>query len=160
MATGWRATKSAMVARAMATTKRDAGERRRRRRRGRWRWQRGRRVTKRAMVRVGRVMATPTKRAMAMATRAAGNKEGDGEGGESDGNGDKEGGEEEGKGPHSSSSSDRLPSLSHCSPSSSDSRPPSAPSWAPPCVIPSASLPPPPPPPPRLGSTFRHQTVR
>ena len=46
-----------------------------------------------------------------------------------------------------------------CSPSSSDSRPPSAPSWAPPCVVPSASLPPPPPPPPRLGSTFRHQTV-
>jgi len=39
-----------------------------------------------------------------------GNKEGDGEGGESDGKGDKEGdGEEEGEGPHSSSSSDRLP---------------------------------------------------
>ena len=45
-----------------------------------------------------------------------------------------------------------------CSLSSSE-RPPSAPSWAPPCVAPSASLPPPPPPPPRLGSTFRHQTV-
>ena len=30
-----------------------------------------------------------------------------------------------------------------CSPSSSDSRPPSAPSWAPPCVVPLASLPPP-----------------
>ena len=30
-------------------------------------------------------MATPTKRAMAVATRAAGDKEGDGEGGESDG---------------------------------------------------------------------------
>ena len=44
-----------------------------------------------------------------------------------------------------------------CSPSSSDLRPPSAPSWAPPCVVPLASLPPPPP--PRLCSTFRHQTV-
>jgi len=55
-------------------------------------------------------MATPTKRAMAVATRAAGDKEGNGEGGESDGDGNKEGdGEEEGKGPHSSSSSDRLP---------------------------------------------------
>ena len=64
---------------------------------------------------------------MATAMRAAGNEEGDGEGGESDGdtykegdgggeggesdgNGNKEGnGEEEGEGPHSSSSSDRLP---------------------------------------------------
>ena len=56
-------------------------------------------------------MATPTKRAMAVATRAAGgDEEGDGEGGESDGGGNKEGdGEEEGEGPHSSSSSDRLP---------------------------------------------------
>ena len=55
-------------------------------------------------------MATPTKRAMAVATRAAGDKEGDGKGGESDGDGNKEGdGEEEGEGPHSSSSSDRLP---------------------------------------------------
>ena len=44
-----------------------------------------------------------------------------------------------------------------CSPSSSDSRPSSALSWSPPCVVPSSSLPPPPP--PRLGSTFRHQTV-
>ena len=44
-----------------------------------------------------------------------------------------------------------------CSPSSSDLRPPSAPSWAPPCVVPSASLPPPTP--LRLCSTFRHQTV-
>ena len=66
----------------MATTKRVAGERRR---------QRGRRVTKRAMVRAVRVMATPTQRAMAAATRAAGDEEGDGEGGESDGDGDKEG---------------------------------------------------------------------
>jgi hypothetical protein len=31
------------------------------------------------------VMATPTKRAMVMATRVAGDKEGNGEGGESDG---------------------------------------------------------------------------
>jgi len=55
-------------------------------------------------------MATPTKRAMAVATRAAGVEEGGGEGGESDGNGNKKGdGEEEGKGPHLSSSSDRLP---------------------------------------------------
>ena len=77
-------------------------------------------------------MATPTKRAMVAAMRAAGDKEGngeggesdgdayeegeggdeegDGEGGKSDGDGDKEGdGEEEGEGPHSSSSSDRLP---------------------------------------------------
>ena len=47
---------------------------------------------------------------MAVATMAAGDKEGDGKGGESDGNGNKEGnGEEEGEGPHSSSSSDRLP---------------------------------------------------
>ena len=47
---------------------------------------------------------------MAVATRVSGVKEGDGEGGESDGDGDKEGdGEKEGKGPHSSSSSDRLP---------------------------------------------------
>ena len=46
-----------------------------------------------------------------MATRAAGvDKEGDGEGGESDGGDNKEGdGEEEGEGPHSSSSSDLLP---------------------------------------------------
>ncbi len=48
---GWRATKSAIAARAMATTKRVAGERRQRRRRGWWRQQRGRQVTKRAMVR-------------------------------------------------------------------------------------------------------------
>ena len=88
---GWRATNSAMAARAMATTKRVAGERRRRRRRGRWRWQRGRRVTKRAMVRAARVMATPTKRAMAAATRVAGDEEGDGEGGKSDGDAYKEG---------------------------------------------------------------------
>ena len=40
-------------------------------------------------------MATPTKRAIVAAMRAAGDKEGDGE--------------EEGEGPHSSSSSDRLP---------------------------------------------------
>jgi hypothetical protein len=67
-------------------------------------------VTKRAMARAARVMVTPTKRAMAVATRAAGDKEGDGKGGESDGDGNKEGdGEEEGEGPHSSSSSDRLP---------------------------------------------------
>jgi len=47
---------------------------------------------------------------MVVATRAAGDKEGDDKGGESDGDGDKEGdGEEEGEGPHSSSSSDRLP---------------------------------------------------
>ena len=61
---------------------------------------------KRAMARAERVMAT-----MAVATMAAGDKEGDdGEGSESDGDGDKEGnGEEEGEGPHSSSSSDRLP---------------------------------------------------
>ena len=46
---------------------------------------------------------------MVVATRAAGDKEGDGEGGESDGDGNKEGdGEEEGKGPHSLLSSDRL----------------------------------------------------
>jgi len=42
-------------------------------------------------VRAARVMATPTKRAMAVATRAAGDKEGDGEGGESDGDGNKVG---------------------------------------------------------------------
>ena len=54
--------------------------------------------------------ATPTKRAMAAATRAVGDEEGNVEGGESDGDGDKEGdGEKEGEGPHSSSSSDRLP---------------------------------------------------
>jgi len=47
---------------------------------------------------------------MAVVTRAAGDKEGDGEGGKSDGNGNKEGdGEEESEGPHSSLSSDRLP---------------------------------------------------
>jgi len=47
---------------------------------------------------------------MAVATRAAGDEEGNGEGGESDGDGNKEGdGEEEGEGPHSLSSSDRLP---------------------------------------------------
>jgi len=71
-------------------------------------------------------MATPRKRAMAAATRAAGDEEGNGEGRESDGDayeegdggeggkidgdGNKEGdGEEEGEGPHSSSLSDRLP---------------------------------------------------
>jgi hypothetical protein len=55
-------------------------------------------------------MATPTKRVMAVATRAAGDKKGDGDGGESDGDGNKEGnGEEEGEGPHSLSLSDRLP---------------------------------------------------
>ena len=48
-------------------------------------------MTKRAMARAARVMVTPTKRAMAVAMRAAGYKEGDGEGGESDGEGDKEG---------------------------------------------------------------------
>jgi hypothetical protein len=42
-------------------------------------------VTKRAMARAARVMATPTKRVMAVAIRAAGDKEGDGKGGESDG---------------------------------------------------------------------------
>jgi len=47
---------------------------------------------------------------MAVATRAAGDKEGDAKGSKSDGNGNKEGdGEEEGEGPRSSSSSDRLP---------------------------------------------------
>ena len=57
-----------------------------------------------------RVMATPTKRAMAVATRATGDKEGDAKGGKSDGDGNKEGdGKEERKGPHSLSSSDRLP---------------------------------------------------
>jgi hypothetical protein len=62
------------------------------------------------MARVARVMAMPTKRAMAVATRAAGDEEGDGEGSESDGDGDKEGdGEEEVEGPRSSSSPDRLP---------------------------------------------------
>ena len=62
-------------------------------------------MTKRAMARAERVMAT-----MAVATRAAGDKEGDGEGGESDGDGNKQGnGEEEGEGPHLSSSSDHLP---------------------------------------------------
>jgi hypothetical protein len=83
-------------------------------------------VTKRAIARAARVMetptkrtraagdkeggATPTKRAMAAVTRAAGNEEGNVEGGESDCDGDKEGdGEKEGEGPHSSSSSDRLP---------------------------------------------------
>ncbi len=40
---------------------------------------------KRAMARATRVMATPTKRAMVAAIRAAGDKEGDCEGGESDG---------------------------------------------------------------------------
>ena len=56
-------------------------------------------------------MATPTKRAMAVATRAAGDdEEGDGKGGKSDGGGNKEGdGEEEGESPHSSSLSDLLP---------------------------------------------------
>ena len=56
-------------------------------------------------------MATAPKRAVAAATRAAGDKEGDGKGSESDGDGNKEGdGEEESEGPHSSSSSsDRLP---------------------------------------------------
>jgi hypothetical protein len=39
----------------------------------------------------GRVMVTSTKRAMAVATRAAGDEEGDGEGGESDGDAYKEG---------------------------------------------------------------------
>jgi hypothetical protein len=44
------------------------------------------------MARAARVMATPTKR-----TRAAGDKEGDGKGGESDGDGNKEDdGEKEG----------------------------------------------------------------
>jgi hypothetical protein len=88
---GWRATKSAMAARAMARMKRVAGERWRRHRRGRWRRQRGRQVTKRAMVKAARVMATPTKRAMVAATRAAGDAEGDGEGGESDGDAYEEG---------------------------------------------------------------------
>ena len=56
------------------------------------------------------MMAMPTKRAMAAAMRAAGDKEGDGKGGESDGDGDKEGdGEKEGEGPHSLSSLDCLP---------------------------------------------------
>ena len=55
-------------------------------------------------------MAMPTKRVMAVATKAAGDKEGDSEGGKSDGGGNKEGdGEEEGEGPHLSSSSDCLP---------------------------------------------------
>jgi hypothetical protein len=43
------------------------------------------------MARAARVMATPTKRAMVAATRAAGDEEGDGKGGESDGDGNKEG---------------------------------------------------------------------
>ena len=144
---GWRATKSAMAARAMATTKRVAGERRRRI--GRWRQQQGRRVTKRVMARAARVMATPTKRtraagdteggatptkrAMVAATRAVGVEEGNIEGGESDGDGDKEGdGEKEGEGPHLSSYLDRLPPRHMLPRSSSDLRPPSAPSW-PPC---------------------------
>ncbi len=55
-------------------------------------------------------MAMPTKSAMAVTTRSAGDEEGEGEGGKRDGDGNKEGdGEEEGEGPHSSSSSDRLP---------------------------------------------------
>ncbi len=67
-------------------------------------------MTKRAMVKAARVMATPTKRAMSASTRVAGDEDGDGEGSESDGDGNKEGdGEEEGEGPHLSSSSDRLP---------------------------------------------------
>jgi hypothetical protein len=48
-------------------------------------------VTKRAMVRAARVMAMPTKKAMVAAIRSAGDKEGDGEGGESDGNAYEEG---------------------------------------------------------------------
>ena len=67
-------------------------------------------MTKRARARAARVMAMPTKRAMAAAMRAAGDKEGDGKGGKSDGDGDKEGdGEKEGEGPHSLSSLDCLP---------------------------------------------------
>ena len=51
------------------------------------------------MARAARAMVTPTKRAMAAAMRAAGYKEGDGEGGKSDGDGNKEDdGEKEGKG--------------------------------------------------------------
>ena len=61
-------------------------------------------------MRAARVMATSTKRVMAVAMRVAGDKEGDDKGGKSDGDGNKEGdGEEEGKGPHSLSSSDCLP---------------------------------------------------
>ena len=56
-------------------------------------------MTKRAMARAARAMVTPTKRAMAAAMRAAGYKEGDGEGGESDGDGNKEDdGKKEGEG--------------------------------------------------------------
>jgi len=43
------------------------------------------------MVRAARVMATPTKRAMVVETRAAGDEEGHGEGGESDGDAYEEG---------------------------------------------------------------------
>ena len=79
--------------------------------------------------RAARVMATPTERAMAAATRAAGDEEGDVEGGESDGDGDKEGDSEKEGEALICRHCWTVSLLVTCSPSSSDSRPPSAPSW-------------------------------
>jgi hypothetical protein len=130
----WRATKSAMAARAMATTKRVAGEQRRQRDSVEKSPHRDYNDTTISLAMVtatrvagdkecnggksdgddekgcGQATATAPKREVAAATRAAGDEEGNAEGGESDGDGDKEGdGQKEGEGPHSSSSSDRLP---------------------------------------------------